>query len=90
MLKKLAPGSSKSDLKKLMKWVEHAQYIRSKAQLHYRNVLISKSTGKMEMSVGFKQIKDFVHIFALYDKDKDGFLTYDDIKLAYSNSFTVS
>ena len=44
----------------------------------------------MEMSVGFKQIKDFVHIFALYDKDKDGYLTYDDIKVAYSNSFTIS
>ncbi len=42
------------------------------------------------MSVGFKQIKDFIHIFAMYDKDKDGYLDFEDFKTAYSNSFTLS
>lgn len=85
----MAPGATKADLDKLMSWVDSAQKIRSKAQLHYRNVMMSKNQGSMEMSVGFKQIKDFIHIFAMYDKDKDGLLNLEDFKRSYSSSFTA-
>lgn len=89
MLLKMAPGATKADLEKLMSWVESAQKVRSKAQLHYRNVMMSKNQGSLEMSVGFKQIKDFIHIFAMYDTDKDGLLNQEDFQRAYSKSFSA-
>ena len=50
---------------------------------------MSKTPGSLEMNVGFKQIKDFIHIFAMYDRDKDRQLSFEDFKAAYSSSFSM-
>jgi len=90
LLHKLAPGAKKCDIDTMMGWIEEENKIHEKAQSNYKMITkIRVAKLKQKKRITFKQIKDFLHIFVLYDKNGDGKLTVKELKEALRPTFSV-
>lgn len=57
--------------------------IEDKAVINYKMPKYSKMEPKLNQKLGFKHLRDFLHIFVDLDSDNDGFLTYEDFYYKY-------
>jgi hypothetical protein len=49
----------------------------------FLNTDYSKQPPKLNQKLGFKHLRDFLHIFVDMDRNHDGFLSYDDFYVRY-------
>lgn len=52
--------------------------IEEKAVIDYKNPKYLKKAPKLNQKLGFKHLRDFLHIFVEMDRNHDGFLTFED------------
>jgi Ca2+-binding EF-hand superfamily protein len=53
-----------------------------------KHAIARKEKSQVKKELNFSQIKDYLYIFTQLDKDSDGYLTLDEIKQAFSASFS--
>jgi len=88
MLKKATPGAKKEHLDKMMEWVRKEEEIIEKGVINYKMPKHLNARPKGNKTITFRQLKDYLHIFAGLDKDQDQMLTFEDFKSNYSHILT--
>ena len=83
MLAKITPGANKDNIKYMLGWIKEEEkiskfllsnYLVERAVINYKMPQYMKKAPKLNQKLGFKHLRDFLHIFVDLDRNHDGYL----------------
>ena len=84
------PGLRAQDYQVFEGWIREERDKETKCVLNYRDHNMAKNCQVINKELNFTQIKDFLYIFTLLDKDNDGLLSFEEMRDAFKDQFSQS
>lgn len=85
---RVIPGITKNDYARFNQWIEEEKEMEQRCVVNYKDNFSITRDKQQKKELNFNQIKDYLYIFTLMDRDNDGLLSLDDLKKSMGNVFT--
>eukprot|EP00349_Pseudokeronopsis_sp_Brazil_P009241 CAMPEP_0202969586 /NCGR_PEP_ID=MMETSP1396-20130829/15384_1 /ASSEMBLY_ACC=CAM_ASM_000872 /TAXON_ID= /ORGANISM="Pseudokeronopsis sp., Strain Brazil" /LENGTH=186 /DNA_ID=CAMNT_0049697307 /DNA_START=44 /DNA_END=602 /DNA_ORIENTATION=+ len=90
LVMKVVPGITKRDYLKFQEWIQEEKRVEERCIANYKDPRVENKEKAQKKDLNFNQIKDYLYIFTLLDKDNDGLLSIEDMKRSMGIVFSMS